>query len=84
MQGNGEPTLVRWLAQVRYGYAIYLGDSLDRPEMMPAAQKSLELAIAFNQGTFFQNLYLAFALLGRTPAQQTAVLPIPFYKGSRG
>lgn len=76
VQATGESRPVKDCAQIRYGYAIYLGGSDDSPDMMAAALRSLERSIEDNQGPVFQNLFIEYQVLGYSPAQKGSVLSI--------
>ena len=70
VNAKGEAIPLAGLAQLRYGYAVYLGESTSRPDMMPAALISLESSIEANQGPIFQNLFIEYQLVGNLPSQQ--------------
>ena len=70
---TGESIPLAGRAQLRYGYAVYLGESNSRPNMMLAALESLHHSIEANQGPVFQNLFIEYQLLGNLPAEQPSV-----------
>ncbi len=73
VKDTGESVPLTGRAQLRYGYAVYLGESPSRPDMMPAALASLEHSIKANQSPVFQNLFIEYQLLGAAPAQQPSL-----------
>ncbi len=74
VQRSGEPRPLREQARVRFGYAVFLGKDETKPDLMLAAEKSLNKSIEENANNIFQNLFIEFEIIGRKPVQQSPVL----------
>lgn len=73
---NSEAELVQARAQVRYGYAVFLGSAGAKPELLQAATVSLEKSIQDNQGSVYQNLFIEFETIGTPAVSYSPVLAI--------
>ncbi len=73
VKATGESIPLAGRAQLRYGYAVYLGESSSRPDMMTAVLESLHHSIEANQGPVFQNLFIEYKLLGNLPDNQPSM-----------
>ena len=60
--GNSMALQVR--AQLRFGFATFLGHSLTKINMMEAAEKSLQRSLEINHDDMFQNLFIEWETVG--------------------
>ena len=51
-------------AQLRYGFAVFLGHSLTQINLMEAAEKSLRRSLEINNEDMFQNLFIEWETVG--------------------
>lgn len=63
--GIGAP--IRDFAQIRFGFATFLGQSHSRIDMMAAAEDSLQKSLDANSADLFQNLFIEWTTLGESP-----------------
>lgn len=61
-------------AQIRFGYAVFLGQSSKSFDLMEAAELSLQRNIEMNTGAIFQNLFIDWEIIGESAIFQT-ILP---------
>lgn len=58
-------------AQIRFGYAVFLGLSGKPFDLMEAAELSLQRNIEMNAGAIFQNLFIDWEAIGESPIFKT-------------
>jgi len=58
-------------AQIRFGYAVFLGLSSNPFDLMEAAELSLQRNIEMNAGAIFQNLFIDWEIIGESPIFKT-------------
>ena len=64
---SGQARPIQERAQVRYGFATFLGQAQEQPDMLAAAEESLFRNVKANQGPAFQNLFIDWETLGQQP-----------------
>jgi hypothetical protein len=66
---SGEAVFIRDFAQIRFGFATFLGRSEAGINMMEAAERSLHHNQETNAGNLFHNLFIEWATVGESPVQ---------------
>ncbi|HEX9388040.1 MAG TPA: hypothetical protein VF918_17075 [Anaerolineales bacterium] len=61
---SGSSRFIQARAQLRYGFAAFLGYSLTKINIMEAAEKSLQRSLEINNDDMFQNLFIEWETLG--------------------
>ena len=61
---SGSSTRIQARAQLRFGFAAFLGVSHTKINMMEAAQKSLQRSLEINNDEMFQNLFIEWETAG--------------------
>jgi GGDEF domain-containing protein len=64
---NGQTDLLSNYIQVRYGFAVFLGQAENQPDMLAAAELSLRQNIDANEGPAFQNVFIDWVTVGEAP-----------------
>jgi hypothetical protein len=64
--GNALP--IQKHAQLRFGFAAFLGVSLKKINMMEAAERSLQLSLELNIDDLFQNVFIEWVTVGEHPS----------------
>ena len=70
--GSSEP--LQEHARIRFGYAVFLGDTSKSFDLMEAAELSLQRSIEMNTGAIFQSLFIDWEAVGESDVFQT-ILP---------
>ena len=74
---SGNSMFIRTHAQLRFGFAAFLGVSHTKINLMEAAEKSLQRSLELNTGDLFQNLFIEWASVGEialsTPLFEKAI-----------
>jgi hypothetical protein len=71
--GSGRSEALQRYAQIRFGYGVFLGQSNEPFDIMDAAELSLQRNIDMNVGAIFQNLFIDWELIGKSPTFQTII-----------
>lgn len=64
---NGQTSPLDKQVQVRYGFAVFLGEAEEPPDLLEAAERSLAENIEANAGLAFQNLFISWVTVGQRP-----------------
>jgi GGDEF domain-containing protein len=74
---SGNSMLIQKRIQLRFGFAVFLGASNTKINMMEAAERSLQLCLETNIGDLFQNIFVEWTIVGEkalsTPLFEKAV-----------
>jgi hypothetical protein len=73
VHSSGQGIPIRDAAQVRYGFATFLGQATDRPDLLEVARQSLSKNVEANEGPAFQNLLIDWITIGQRPGPASAV-----------
>ena len=63
----GNSMLIQKRVQLRFGFAVFLGASNTKINMMEAAERSLLLCLETNLGDLFQNIFVEWTIVGEQP-----------------
>jgi GGDEF domain-containing protein len=61
---SGNSMALQLRAQLRFGFAAFLGHSLTKTNIMEAAEKSLQRSLEINNDDMFQNLFIEWETVG--------------------
>jgi len=64
---KGDSIPIQRRAQLRFGFAAFLGVGSVKINMMEAAEVSLEQSLKMNTGDLFQNIFIEWVTVGETP-----------------
>jgi hypothetical protein len=64
---SGETMFIHAHAQLRYGFAAFLGTSEEKIDMIQAAEGSLQRSLEINLDDLFQNIFIEWATVGKLP-----------------
>jgi hypothetical protein len=70
---SGRSEALQRYAQIRFGYAVFLGQSNAPFDILDAAETSLQHNMEMNTGAIFQNLFIEWEPIGESPAFQTII-----------
>lgn len=65
---SGSSLPIQTRAQLRFGFAAFLGISSIKINLMEAAERSLELSWEINADDLFQNIFIEWITVGETPS----------------
>jgi hypothetical protein len=65
---SGHSMFIHTRAQLRFGFAAFLGASDMRISMMEAAETSLQRSLEINLDDLFQNIFIEWTTIGEVPA----------------
>lgn len=61
---SGDSISLQTCAQLRFGFAVFLGNSFMKINMMEAAERSLQQSLEINSDDLFQNIFIEWASVG--------------------
>jgi hypothetical protein len=61
---SGNSMMIQTQAQLRFGFAAFLGESHSKINMMEAAERSLRRGLEINNDDMFQNLFIEWETIG--------------------
>jgi GGDEF domain-containing protein len=64
---TGDTILIQTTAQLRFGFAAFMGESRGRINVMEAAERSLQQSVEMNSDDLFQNLFIEWETVGEQP-----------------
>jgi GGDEF domain-containing protein len=64
---SGNSMLIQERLQLRFGFAVFLGASDTKINMLEAAERSLLLCLESNIGDLFQNIFVEWIIVGEQP-----------------
>jgi hypothetical protein len=65
---SGQSMFIHTRAQLRFGFAAFLGASEMKIGMMEAAERSLKRSLEINMEDLFQNIFIEWTTIGAVPA----------------
>ena len=60
----GDSISLQTCAQLRFGFAAFLGNSFMKINMMEAAERSLQQSLEINSNDLFQNIFIEWVSVG--------------------